>query len=139
MGSTVHITLNDQQKPDYVVATGVAKAAFTATTTQLALWFGGDYAGSKLSTINGLKRALEVIRQNGNATPLTTNITRAIVTAPGGRQNIVYAGNVAKAEPTDVTNVIMYGSAFQPMAGSKVQAHGIRAIEKYMEAVQKGA
>ncbi len=133
MGTKVTVTLDDQLKPDYTVGTELA-AAFAIGTTELVVWigatsdtFGGSYQ------ITGIQRAAELILENGNATPLTTNVTEVIMPAPAYKKDAtVVVGGVLVA-PTEDDVAVGYGSAFQPSPGVAVTAHIKRALEKYLE------
>ena len=138
MGIVVTVTLDDDLKPNYDVATVVA-GLFVTGTTELKLWMGTSYNGGKSNEVNAVKRCLGVIREGGNVLPTTANVTRAKAIGPGGRQNITAVNNAAQEEPAETEIVVVYGSAFQPIGGATVTPHVLRALEKYLEDVQKSA
>ncbi len=138
MGTQVTITLDDQLKPNYVVAT-VAAASFVLDSTELILWIGDALLGPKSFEVNGIKRCLEVIRENGTATPIGANESYAEVPMPGGKSFVNSAFDAAAVIPEEAKVGVWYGSAFQPLIGSSITAHAKRALEKYLETTQKAA
>lgn len=136
MGTVVTVTLDDQLKPDYTVATVVA-GLFATGTTELNLWIGSTYAGGKLNETSAVKRCLETIREGGSTTPTTTNVTRAKVAYPAFKSSVVAVFNAIQEEPVETDILVAYGSAFQPLQGSTVTPHVLRALEKYLETTQK--
>ena len=138
MGVQVKITLDDQLKPSYVVSTVLA-ASFLCGTTECLLWIGNAHTGSKAFEVNGIKRCLEYIRENGTTTPTTTNQTYAEVAIPGMKSQVNGAFNAVAALPEEIKVGIWYGSAFQPDVGASISAHVKRALEKYLESTQKAA
>jgi hypothetical protein len=135
MGVQVAVTLDDQLKPQYVVST-VAAASFLVLTTEMIVWVGDTYTGSKGETISGLKRCGEFIRENGTATPLTTNQSYANTVGPGLKLQVKGEFDAAAALPIELEVGIWYGSAFQALPGGTITAHVKRAIEKYIETTQ---
>jgi len=133
MGTTVTVTLDDQLKPNYVVGTALA-ASYAIGTTELVLFIGTTSINfGKSFQITGSVRAGELIREGGNVTPLTTNVTEVVMPPPGFKPSAtVVAGGVLVA-PTEDDVAVGYGSAFQPIPGASVTAHIKRAIEKFIE------
>lgn len=133
MGATVTVTLDDQLKPDYVVGTALA-AAYAIDTTELVLFIGTtsiDFGAS--FQITGVVRAGELIREGGNVTPTTTNVTEVIMPPPGNKVNATVVANGVLDAPTEDDVAVGYGSAFQAMPGGSVTATIKRALEKYLE------
>ena len=133
MGTTVTVTLDDQLKPSYVVGTALA-AAYAIDTTELVLFIGTtsiDFGAS--FQVTGVVRAGELIREGGNVTPTTTNVTEVIMPPPGNKVNATVVAGSTLVAPTEDDVAVGYGSAFQPIAGASVTAHIKRALEKFIE------
>ena len=133
MGVKITVTLDDQIKPLYTVSEQAA-ASFAIATTELVVWVGttsGDFGASY--QVTGVKRASELIIENGNATPLTTNVTEVIMPAPAYKKDATVVVGGALVAPTEDDVAVGYGSAFQPTPGVAVTAHIKRALEKYIE------
>ncbi len=136
MGVQVAITLDDQLKPNYVVST-VAAAAFVVADNQCIVWVGNAHGGGKSFEVNGLKRCLEVIRENGSETPAGVNESYAEVSPPGLKSVVNSAFDAAATIPEEAKVGIWYGPLFQPHLGSTLTPHVKRAVEKYLETTQK--
>lgn len=133
MGTSVTVTLDDQLKPEYVVGT-VAAASYAIGTTELVLFIGTTAIAAGASfEITGAVRAGELIRENGNVTPLTTNVTEVVMSPPGYKPEATVVLGSTLVAPTEDDVAIGYGSAFQALPGVSVTAHVKRAIEKFIE------
>ena len=133
MGIQVTVTLDDMLKPEYTVATVLA-ANFAVTTTQLAIFVGDAHAGGKSFEVSGIQRSGELVRENGNLTPLTTNVTQVIMPPPGYKPDATVVLDGALVDPTEGAVSIAFGSAFQPIPGTSVTAYVKRTLEKFIEA-----
>ena len=131
MGTSVTVTLDDQLKPDYAIAT-VAAASYAIGTTELVLFIGSTSVGNSFQ-ITGSVRAGELIRENGNVTPLTTNVTEVVMPPPGYKSAATVVLDGVLVAPTEDDVAVGYGSAFQGIPGASVTAHVKRAIEKFIE------
>lgn len=133
MGTQVTVTLDSQLKPDYTVSTVLA-ASVAIDTDELIVWIGADTLAFGASfQVVGVVRAGELIRENGNVTPTTTNVTSVTMPAPGLKPDATVALNGALVAPTEDDVFVGYGSAFQAMPGQSVSAHVKRALEKFIE------
>lgn len=133
MGTSVTVTLDDQLKPEYTVAT-VAAAAFAVTTTQLAIFIGSTHGAGKSFEVTGIQRCGELIRENGNVTPTTTAVTQATLPTPGFKPDATVTLDGALVSPTEAEVSVAFGSAFQPIPGTSVTAFVKRTLEKFIEA-----
>ena len=140
MGVQVAVTLDSQLKPSYVVSTVLA-AAFAPANGELVLWVGATIAPNKHEVVSGVKRCLEKIREGGSVTPdtLATNESYAKVALPCRKDLVTVVFDAAAALPAETDVGIWYGSLFQPLKGSTVTPHVLRALEKYLETTQKKA
>jgi hypothetical protein len=140
MGVQVAVTLDTQQKPNYVVSTVLA-ASFAPANGELVLWIGNAHTGSKHEEVSAIKRCLEYIRENGSTTPdtIATNESYAKVAAPFLKSGVTGAFDAVAALPAETDIGIWYGSLFQPLNGSTITPHALRALEKYLETTQKAA
>jgi hypothetical protein len=138
MGVQVAITLDDQQKPAYVVSTVLA-ANFLVADEELILWIGNAHGGPKSFEVNAIKRVLEFIREAGTTTPTGANESYAEVATPGLKSAVNGAFDAAAALPEEAKVGVWYGPLFQPLLGSSITAHSKRALEKYLESTQKAA
>ena len=134
MGTKVTVTLDDQLKPNYTVATQLA-GAFAIGTTELVVWIGAEtLAQGKSNQVSGVIRAAELIKENGYATPTTTNVTLVAMKAPVAyKPNATVVVNGAVPVIAESEIVVGYGSAFQGIPGAAVTAHIRRALEKFVE------
>lgn len=134
MGVKITVTLDDQIKPLYTVSTQLA-ASFAIAPTELVVWVGDtsiDFGASY--QVTGVRRSAELIIENGNTTPLTTNVTEVIMPAPAYKKDATVVVDDVLVLPTEDDVAVGYGSAFQASEGIAVTAHVIRALEKYIEA-----
>ena len=140
MGVQVAVTLDTQLKPNYVVST-VLTAAFAPANGELVLWIGNAHTGTKHEEVSAVKRCLEYIRENGSITPdtIATNESYAKVASPFRKDLVTGAFDAVAALPGETYIGIWYGSLFQPLKGSTVTPHVLRALEKYLETTQKAA
>jgi hypothetical protein len=136
MGVQVAVTLDDMQKPSYVVSTVLA-ASFLLADTDMVIWIGNAHGGGKHFEVTGIKRCLEFIRENGTVTPTGLNESYAEVAAPGFKKDVNGAFDAAAALPEEIKVGIWYGPLFQPLPGSTITPHVHRALEKYLETTQK--
>ena len=133
MGVTVTVTLDDQLKPDYTLGV-VASASYAIAASELVLFFGTTSIDSgKSFQITGAVRAGELIREGGNVTPLTTNVTEVVMPPPGFKPLATVVANGVLVAPTEDDVAIGYGSAFQSIPGQTLTAHIKRGIEKFIE------
>ncbi len=134
MGTKVTVTLDDQLKPDYTVGTQLA-AAFSIGTTELVVWVGTTAINSgKSFEVTAVKRAAELIKENGYITPTTTNVTEVIMVPPAAyKPAATVVANGVLVAPTEDDVAVGYGSAFQGIPGAAVTAHILRALEKFIE------
>lgn len=138
MGTTVTINLDDQQKPDYLIAVEDAGAVVVGAG-QLIIWIGNDTPLPKSFEINGTVRCMELIKENGNKTPIGANISFAMLAQPGNKVDAVKGFDVPAVAPVEGSVGIFYGSAFQPSPGSSVASHAKRALESFRENAQSVA
>ena len=140
MGVQVAITLDTMLKPSYVVST-VLTAAFAPANGELVVWFGNATTATKHEEVSAVKRCLEYIREHGSVTPdtIATNESYAKVDAQFLKSDVVGAFDAVAALPGETFIGIWYGSLFQPLKGSTVTPHVLRALEKYLETTQKSA
>ena len=133
MGTTVTVTLDDQLKPNFVVGTVLA-ASYAIGTTELVLFIGATSGDAGLLfQETGTVRAGELIRENGNLTPLTTNVTEVVMPPPGFKPKATVVVDGVLVAPTEDDVAVGYGSAFQALPGSSLSPHIKRALEKFTE------
>jgi len=110
MGKQVAITLDSQLKPSYAVSTQAA-STFTVEAGELVLFIGASHGGGKAFEVNGIKRCLELIRENGSVTPDNAKESYAKVAAPGRKNQVVGVFNQAPLFTLTGTVTVTIGTA----------------------------
>ncbi len=135
MGITVTAPTFDAEKHDYVYAEGETLAAIAADA--LVLWIGDDYTpfrdeakkqGDLVLPLRNLRPALQ---KADYPTPGPGEVAKAVMTYPGGDENIVVTPDAAFIAPTEAEIAVIYGESAQLSLGQSVARQIADCIGKY--------